>query len=80
MILVLEESSYDKDLKLLEQRRNLIFNRVKLLLLIVLSVLVLHYTRLLTLQDLWVGITKIPELLTNSILSLGRLLGNSIFN
>ena len=80
MILVLEESSYDKDLKLLEQRRNLIFNRVKLLLLIVLSVLVLHYTRLLTLQDLWVGIIKIPELLTNSILSLGRLLGNSIFN
>lgn len=79
MILVLEESSYDKDLKLLEQRRNLIFNRVKLLL-IVLSVLVLHYTRLLTLQDLWVGITKIPELLTNSIFSLGRLLGNSIFN
>ena len=78
MILVLEESSYDKDLKLLEQRRNLIFNRVKLLLLIVLSVLVLHYTRLLTLQDLWLGITKIPELLSNGIISLGRLLGSSL--
>lgn len=77
---MLEESSYDKDLRLLEQRRNLIFNRVKLVLLIVLSVLVLHYTKVLTLQDLWVDITKIPELLTNSILSLGRLLGNSIFN
>lgn len=78
MILVLEESSYDKDLKLLEQRRNLIFNRVKLLLLIVLLILVLHYTRLLTLQDLWLGITKIPELLSNGVISLGRLLGSSL--
>lgn len=77
---MLEESSYDKDLKLLEQRRNLVFSKVKLFLLIVLVILVLHYTKLLTLQDLWVGIIKIPELLTNSILSLGRLLGNSIFN
>ena len=34
--------------------------------------------RVLTLQDLWVGITKIPELLSNSIISLGRLLENSI--
>ena len=75
---MVEDNSYEKDLKLLEQRRSLIFNRVKLLLLIVLVVLVLHYTRLLTLQDLWVGITKIPELLTNSILSLGRLLGSSL--
>lgn len=75
---MLKESSYDKDLKLLEQRRNLIFNRVKLLLLIVLSVLVLHYTRLLTLQDLWVGITKIPELLSNGIMSFGKLLEGSL--
>lgn len=71
MILVLEESSYDKDLKLLEQRRNLVFSKVKLFLLIVLVILVLHYTRLLTLQDWWFGITKIPELLSNGIISLG---------
>ena len=77
---MLEESSYDKDLKLLEQRRSLVVKKVQLVSSIVLSILILHCMRVLTLQDLWVGITKIPELLTNSILSLGRLLGNSIFN
>lgn len=77
---MLEESSYDKDLKLLEQRRSLVVKKVQLVSSIVLSILILHCMRVLTLQDLWVGIIKIPELLTNSILSLGRLLGNSIFN
>lgn len=77
---MVEDNSYEKDLKLLEQRRNLVFSKVKLFLVIVLVVLVLHYTRLLTLQDLWFGITKIPELLSNGVISLGRLLGNSIFN
>lgn len=72
------DNSYEKDLKFLEQRRNLVFSKVKLFLLIVLVVLVLHYTRLLTLQDLWLGITKIPELLSNGIISLGRLLGGSL--
>lgn len=72
---MVEDNSYEKDLKFLEQRRNLVFSKVKLFLLIVLVVLVLHYTRLLTLQDLWLGITKIPELLSNGIISLGRLLG-----
>jgi len=75
---VVEDNSYEKDLKFLEQRRNLVFSKVKLFLLIVLVVLVLHYTRLLTLQDLWLGITKIPELLSNGIISLGRLLGGSL--
>lgn len=75
---MVEDNSYEKDLKLLEQRRNLVFNKVKLFLLIVLVILVLHYTRLLTLQDLWLGITKIPELLSNGIISLGRLLGSSL--
>jgi hypothetical protein len=75
---VVEDNSYEKDLKLLEQRRNLVFSKVKLFLLIVLVILVLHYTRLLTLQDLWFGITKIPELLSNGVISLGRLLGNSL--
>lgn len=75
---MVEGNSYEKDLKLLEQRRNLVFSKVKLFLLIVLVVLVLHYTRLLTLQDLWLGITKIPELLSNGIISLGRLLGGSL--
>ena len=77
---MVEDNSYEKDLKFLEQRRNLVVNKVKLVLLIVLVILVLHYTRLLTLQDLWLGITKIPELLSNGVISLGRLLGNSIFN
>lgn len=77
---MVEDNSYEKDLKLLEQRRNLVFSKVKLFLVIVLVVLVLHYTMLLTLQDLWFGITKIPELLSNGVISLGRLLGNSIFN
>lgn len=77
---MVEDNSYEKDLKLLEQRRNLVFSKVKLFLLIVLVILVLHYTRLLTLQDLWFGITKIPELLSNGVISLGRLLGNSIYN
>lgn len=63
---------------MLEQRRNLVFSKVKLFLLIVLVILVLHYTRLLTLQDLWLGITKIPELLSNGVISLGRLLGSSL--
>jgi hypothetical protein len=75
---VVEDNSYEKDLKLLEQRRNLVFSKVKLFLLIVLVILVLHYTRLLTLQDLWLGITKIPELLSDGIISLGRLLGSSL--
>ena len=75
---MVEDNSYEKDLKLLEQRRNLVFSKVKLFLLVVLVILVLHYTRLLTLQDLWFGITKIPELLSNGIISLGRLLGSSI--
>lgn len=75
---MVEDNSYEKDLKLLEQRRNLVFSKVKLFLLIVLVILVLHYTRLLTLQDLWLGITKISELLSNGIISLGRLLGSSI--
>lgn len=75
---MVEDNSYEKDLKFLEQRRNLVFSKVKLFLLIVLVVLVLHYTRLLTLQDLWLGITKIPELLSNGIISLGRLLGDSL--
>lgn len=75
---MVEDNSYEKDLKLLEQRRNLVFSKVKLFLLIVLVILVLHYTRLLTLQDLWFGITKIPELLSNGVISLGRLLGNSL--
>ena len=75
---MVEDNSYEKDLKLLEQRRNLVFSKVKLFLLIVLVILVLHYTRLLTLQDLWFGITKIPELLSNGVISLGRLLGSSI--
>lgn len=75
---MVEENSYEKDLKLLEQRRNLVFSKVKLFLLMVLVILVLHYTRLLTLQDLWLGITKIPELLSNGIISLGRLLGSSL--
>lgn len=75
---MVEDNSYEKDLKLLEQRRNLVFSKVKLFLLIVLVILVLHYTRLLTLQDLWLGITKIPELLSNGIISLGRLLGSSL--
>lgn len=75
---MVEDNSYEKDLKFLEQRRNLVFSKVKLFLLIVLVVLVLHYTRLLTLQDLWLGITKIPELLSNGIISLGRLLGGSL--
>lgn len=75
---MVEDNSYEKDLKFLEQRRNLVFSKVKLFLLIVLVVLVLHYTRLLTLQDLWLGITKIPELLSNGIISLGRLLGSSL--
>ena len=75
---MVEGNSYEKDLKLLEQRRNLVFSKVKLFLLIVLVVLVLHYTRLLTLQDFWLGITKIPELLSNGIISLGRLLGGSL--
>lgn len=75
---MVEGNSYEKDLKLLEQRRNLVFSKVKLFLLLVLVVLVLHYTRLLTLQDLWLGITKIPELLSNGIISLGRLLGGSL--
>jgi len=74
---VIEDNSYEKDLKFLEQRRNLVVNKVKLVLLIVLVILVLHYTRLLTLQDLWLGITKIPELLSNGVISLGRLLGSS---
>ena len=75
---MVEDNSYEKDLKFLEQRRNLVFSKVKLFLLIVLVVLVLHYTRLLTLQYLWLGITKIPELLSNGIISLGRLLGGSL--
>lgn len=75
---MVEDNSYEKDLKLLEQRRNLVFSKVKLFLLIVLVILVLHYTRLLTLQDLWLSITKIPELLSNGIISLGRLLGSSL--
>lgn len=75
---MVEDNSYEKDLKLLEQRRNLVFSKVKLFLLIVLVILVLHYTRLLTLQDLWLGITKIPELLSNGVISLGRLLGSSL--
>ena len=75
---MVEDNSYEKDLKLLEQRRNLVFSKVKLFLLIVLVILVLHYTRLLTLQDLWLGITKIPELLSDGIISLGRLLGSSL--
>lgn len=75
---MVEDNSYEKDLKFLEQRRNLVFSKVKLFLLIVLVVLVLHYTMLLTLQDLWLGITKIPELLSNGIISLGRLLGGSL--
>lgn len=75
---MVEDNSYEKDLKFLEQRRNLVFSKVNLFLLIVLVVLVLHYTRLLTLQDLWLGITKIPELLSNGIISLGRLLGGSL--
>lgn len=75
---MVEDNSYEKDLKLLEQRRNLVFSKVKLFLLIVLVILVLHYTRLLTLQDWWFGITKIPELLSNGIISLGRLLGSSL--
>lgn len=75
---MLEESSYDKDLKLLEQRRSLVVKKVQLVSSIVLSILILHCMRVLTLQDLWVGITKIPELLSNSIISLGRLLENSI--
>ena len=75
---MVEDNSYEKDLKLLEQRRNLVFSKVKLFLLIVLVILVLHYTRLLTLQDLWLGVTKIPELLSNGIISLGRLLGSSL--
>lgn len=75
---MVEDNSYEKDLKFLEQRRNLVFSKVKLFLLIVLVILVLHYTRLLTLQDLWLGITKIPELLSNGIISLGRLLGGSL--
>ena len=74
---MIEDNSYEKDLKFLEQRRNLVVNKVKLVLLIVLVILVLHYTRLLTLQDLWLGITKIPELLSNGVISLGRLLGSS---
>ena len=69
---MVEESSYDKDLKLLEQRRNLVFSKVKLVLLIVLVILILHYTRLLTLQDWWFGITKILELISNRIVSIGR--------
>lgn len=75
---MVEDNSYEKDLKFLEQRRNLVVSKVKLFLLIVLVILVLHYTRLLTLQDLWLGITKIPELLSNGIISLGRLLGGSL--
>lgn len=75
---MVEDNSYEKDLKFLEQRRNLVVSKVKLFLLIVLVILVLHYTRLLTLQDLWLGITKIPELLSNGIVSLGRLLGSSL--
>lgn len=75
---MVEENSYEKDLKFLEQRRNLVFSKVKLFLLIVLVILVLYYTRLLTLQDLWLGITKILELLSNGIISLGRLLGSSL--
>lgn len=75
---MIEDNSYEKDLKFLEQRRNLVVNKVKLVLLIVLVILVLHYTRLLTLQDLWLGITKIPELLSNGVISLGRLLGSSL--
>ena len=75
---MVEDNSYEKDLKFLEQRRNLVFSKVKLFLLIVLVILVLHYTRLLTLQDLWLGITKISELLSNGIISLGRLLGGSL--
>lgn len=75
---MVEDNSYEKDLNLLEQRRNLVFSKVKLFLLVALVVLVLHYTRLVTLQDWWLGITKIPELLSNSIMSLGRLLGSSI--
>ena len=75
---MVEDNSYEKDLKFLEQRRNLVFSKVKLFLLIVLVILVLHCTRLLTLQDLWLGITKISELLSNGIISLGRLLGSSL--
>lgn len=75
---MVEDNSYEKDLKFFEQRRNLVFSKVKLFLLIVLVILVLHYTRLLTLQGLWLGITKIPELLSNGIVSLGRLLGSSL--
>lgn len=75
---MVEDNSYEKDLNLLEQRRNLVFSKVKLFLLVALVVLVLHYTRLVTLQDLWFGITKIPELLSNGIISLGRLLGSSL--
>lgn len=75
---MVEDNSYEKDLKLLEQRRNLVVSKVKLFLLVALVVLVLHYTRLVTLQDWWLGITKIPELLSYSIMSLGRLLGGSI--
>lgn len=75
---MIEDNFYEKDLKFLEQRRNLVVNKVKLVLLIVLVILVLHYTRLLTLQDLWLGITKIPELLSNGVISLGRLLGSSL--
>lgn len=77
---MVEDNSYEKDLKMLEQRRNLVFSKVKLFLLIVLVILVLHYTRLLTLQDLWLGITKIPELLSDGIGSLVRLLGHSYYN
>ena len=75
---MVEDNSYEKDLKFLEKRRNLVVSKVKLFLLIVLVILVFHYTRLLTLQDLWLGITKIPELLSNGIISLGRLLGSSL--
>ena len=75
---MVEDNSYEKDLKFLEQRRNLVVNKVKLVLLIALVILGLHCTRLLTLQDLWFGITKIPELLSNGVISLGRLLGSSL--
>ena len=75
---MVEDNSYEKDLNLLEQRRNLVVSKVKLFLLVSLVVLVLHYTRLVTLQDWWFGITKIPELLSKGIISFGRLLGSSI--
>lgn len=68
---MVEESSYDKDLKLLEQRRSLVVKKVQMTLAIVLAVLILHCMRVLTLQDWWLFIVKLSDMLSNGVKVFG---------